>query len=98
MLGSITQRNCSPEIKTLNYLKKNLLYCFEPQTRGSLKEQIEKLEDNFFTAATIAAANAANIDTEELKATSNKLTEKRQARRSARKGATEEVDGDEEAG
>jgi len=39
-------------LKTLNYLKKNLLYCFEPQTRSQLKEQIENLEDNFFTAAT----------------------------------------------
>ena len=45
-------KNVEPELKTLNYLKKNLLYCFEPQTRSQLKEQIENLEDNFFTAAT----------------------------------------------
>jgi len=49
MLASISSRNCTPEVKTLNYLKKNLLYCFEPQTRQQLKEQIEHLEDNFFT-------------------------------------------------
>lgn len=49
MLTSINTRNCTPEVKTLNYLKKNLLYCFEPQTRQQLKEQIEHLEDNFFT-------------------------------------------------
>lgn len=49
MLTSINPRNCAPEVKTLNYLKKNLLYCFEPQTRQQLKEQIEHLEDNFFT-------------------------------------------------
>lgn len=49
MLANVSQRNCQPEVKTLNYLKKNLLYCFEPQTRGQLKEQIERLEDNFFT-------------------------------------------------
>lgn len=34
MLASISSRNCTPEVKTLNYLKKNLLYCFEPQTRS----------------------------------------------------------------
>lgn len=58
MLTSINPRNCAPEVKTLNYLKKNLLYCFEPQTRQQLKEQIEHLEDNFFT----------NINTQEVKA------------------------------
>ena len=30
MLVNVTTTNCTPEIKTLNYLKKNLLYCFEP--------------------------------------------------------------------
>jgi len=48
----LNPKNVEPELKTLNYLKKNLLYCFEPQTRSQLKEQIENLEDNFFTAAT----------------------------------------------
>ena len=48
MLANISARNCTPEVKTLNYLKKNLLYCFEPATRAQLKEQIEHLEDNFF--------------------------------------------------
>ena len=40
-------RNEEIENKTINYLKKNLLYCFEPQTRNQLKEQIEKLETAF---------------------------------------------------
>ena len=40
-------KRCEPDQKTVNYLKKNLLYCFEPQTRALLKEQIERLEDNF---------------------------------------------------
>ena len=30
MLSNINQSNSTPEVKTLNYLKKNLLYCFEP--------------------------------------------------------------------
>lgn len=34
LLASMNPQNCTPEIKTLNYLKKNLLYCFEPQTRS----------------------------------------------------------------
>lgn len=50
MLSNISPRNCTPEFKTQTYLKKNLLYCFEPTTRGQLKEQIERLEDNFFSA------------------------------------------------
>lgn len=52
LLNGLNDKNCTPEIKTLNYLKKNLLYCFEPQTRSQLKEQIEKLEDTFFLPAT----------------------------------------------
>ncbi len=47
-LAATSLRNCTPDIKTLNYLKKNLLYCFEPTTRGQLKEQIERIEDTFF--------------------------------------------------
>lgn len=38
MLSGLNANNCTPEVKTLNYLKKNLLYCFEPQTRSQLKE------------------------------------------------------------
>ena len=58
MLSGLTAKNCAPEVKTLNYLKKNLLYCFEPQTRSQLKEQIESLEDNFFTATSSAGATS----------------------------------------
>ena len=59
--------NCQPEVKTLNYLKKNLLYCFEPQTRSQLKEQIENLEDNFFTAPSAATADTSSKTPEESK-------------------------------
>ena len=59
MLSGLTAKNCAPEVKTLNYLKKNLLYCFEPQTRSQLKEQIESLEDNFFTATSTGATGAS---------------------------------------
>jgi hypothetical protein len=38
LLAGLNAKNCEPEVKTLNYLKKNLLYCFEPQTRSQLKE------------------------------------------------------------
>jgi hypothetical protein len=30
LLSGLNDKNCTPELKTLNYLKKNLLYCFEP--------------------------------------------------------------------
>lgn len=59
MLSNINPGNCQPEVKTLNYLKKNLLYCFEPQVRAQLKEQIERLEDNFFAPANKPAAETA---------------------------------------
>ncbi len=29
LLNHCSIRNCKPELKTANYLKKNLLYCFE---------------------------------------------------------------------
>ena len=60
MLSNINPGNCQPEVKTLNYLKKNLLYCFEPQVRAQLKEQIERLEDNLF-----APANKTTVASEE---------------------------------
>ena len=62
LLSGLNPKNCEPELKTLNYLKKNLLYCFEPQTRSQLKEQIENLEDNFFTAATQQLGATTEVD------------------------------------
>lgn len=64
LLAALNTKNCEPEVKTLNYLKKNLLYCFEPQTRSQLKEQIEHLEDTFFMGQ-----SAATATTEEAKTT-----------------------------
>lgn len=59
LLERVSANNCQPEVKTLNYLKKNLLYCFEPQTRGQLKEQIEILEDTFFLPSAQAQSQQA---------------------------------------
>jgi len=59
VLAATSARNCTPEAKTLHYLKKNLLYCFEPTTRGLLKEQIERLEDTFFPPQPLSAATAS---------------------------------------
>lgn len=53
-------RNCHPELKTVNYLKKNLLYCFEPQLRSQLKEQIERMEDNFFSKEQLSTERVQN--------------------------------------
>ncbi len=64
-LNAVNPRNCTPEVKTLNYLKKNLLYCFEPQIRGQLKEQIEILEDTFFTSQNVQQSLAAQSQKEE---------------------------------
>lgn len=67
MLSNINPGNCQPEIKTLNYLKKNLLYCFEPQVRAQLKEQIERLEDNFFAPANRQAVSQEGEKAEQRK-------------------------------
>jgi len=93
MLSSISSNNCAPEVKTLNYLKKNLLYCFEPQIRQQLKEQIEHLEDNFFTPATQSPLDAA-------KAASEDKTQAAAAARRAKRGQSaagkEETDAEDE--
>lgn len=34
LLSNINPTNCEPEVKTIQYLKKNLLYCFEPTIRS----------------------------------------------------------------
>jgi hypothetical protein len=78
MLTSINNRNCAPEVKTLNYLKKNLLYCFEPQTRQQLKEQIEHLEDNFFTNVNTQEVKAGDGEPEEPEGAKDKVGEKKQ--------------------
>ncbi|CDW78620.1 UNKNOWN [Stylonychia lemnae] len=49
ILNFINPDNSSPDIKTLNYLKKNLLYCFDSTQRQTLKDQIKKAEDTFFS-------------------------------------------------
>lgn len=44
ILVHCNKTNCAPEMRTINYLKKNLIYCFEGSTRQQLKEHCEKLE------------------------------------------------------
>jgi len=83
MLASISARNCTPEVKTLNYLKKNLLYCFEPQTRQQLKEQIEHLEDNFFTNVNTSENKVEDTDETAANASDKKLGGKKERRKYA---------------
>jgi hypothetical protein len=83
MLASISARNCTPEVKTLNYLKKNLLYCFEPQTRQQLKEQIEHLEDNFFTNVNTSENKVEDTDETAANASDKKLAGKKERRKYA---------------
>lgn len=33
---------------TINYLKKNLLYCFESNIRAQVKDRLEQCEQEFF--------------------------------------------------
>jgi len=49
ILNQSNPENCKPDIKTISYLKKNLLYCFDPQHRQLLKDSIHKIEETFFS-------------------------------------------------
>jgi len=51
MLANASVTNCQPQIKTVGFLKKNLVYCFDPQLRASLKDNMEKFEKTFFGKA-----------------------------------------------
>ena len=48
MLSTASSRNCEPEVKTVEFLKKNLVYCFDPNLRSSLKDNIGLFEMEFF--------------------------------------------------
>ena len=51
LLAQSTVENCVPEFKTVGFLKKNIVYCFDPSMRGSLKDNIDTFEDRFFGKA-----------------------------------------------
>lgn len=48
LLNTANTKNCEPSMKTVNFLKKNLMYCFDPTLRSQLKDSIEKFEAEFF--------------------------------------------------
>ncbi len=61
-MDQLSTRNCQPDIKTLNYLKKNLLYCFEPNLRNQLKERIDRIENTFFSKEQRGANKVENAE------------------------------------
>lgn len=48
LLNWVKKENCAPEVATINYLKKNLLYCFEATIRAQVKDRLELFEQEFF--------------------------------------------------
>lgn len=48
LLNQVDSKNCAPEMATINYLKKNLLYCFESNIRAQVKDRLEQCEQEFF--------------------------------------------------
>ena len=58
------ERNCEPDAKTINYLKKNLLYCFDPQSRSLLSEQIHRFEEAFFSGRSVTQSTINLADSE----------------------------------
>ena len=44
LLNWVRKDNCAPEMHTINYLKKNLLYCFEATIRAHVTDRSEQYE------------------------------------------------------
>jgi len=57
MLVNSTPENCDPSTKSINYLKKNIIYCFEPVMRGQMRDNIEAFETRFFSTQAMADRN-----------------------------------------
>ena len=50
MLNRAAPENCTPDKKTVNYLRTNLIYCFDPTLRGNLKANMKSFEEKFFSS------------------------------------------------
>ena len=50
LLQNLTPENCSPQQRLIGYLKKNIIYCFDAQVRGQLKDNVDLFEQRFFSA------------------------------------------------
>jgi hypothetical protein len=48
MLSTANPDTCAPSMRTVNFLRTNLIYCFEPTLRASLKENMTSFENQFF--------------------------------------------------
>lgn len=42
-------RTCKPNQKTIKYLRQNLVYCFQTQTRMDLTDAIDQFDQRFFS-------------------------------------------------
>ena len=51
MINSCSHANCEPTTRTISFIKKNLVYCFDTSVRGHLKESIDTFEHKFFSNA-----------------------------------------------
>ncbi len=52
LLQMVSPKNCQPNQKTLRYIKKNMVYCFDNNLRGALKEATDNFDQTFFTKFT----------------------------------------------
>jgi hypothetical protein len=48
LLTQVNVKNCEPAIKTMNFLKQNMVYCFDPSLRAQLRYQMDQFEAEFF--------------------------------------------------
>lgn len=51
LINSCSHNNCEPTIRTISFVKKNLVYCFDTSVRGQLKDSIDTFEHKFFSNA-----------------------------------------------
>lgn len=49
-IQALNYENCDPSPRTTSYIKKNLVYCFDTAIRSSLKDAIDKFDNQFFSA------------------------------------------------
>ena len=49
LLSSTTQKNCSPEPQIMKYLKRNMMYIFDKNSKDQVRNAIDQFEKEFFS-------------------------------------------------
>ena len=85
LINGSDHSNCDPTTRTISFIKKNLVYCFDTSVRGSLKEGIDNFEHKFFS----------NAGREQRRLEKERLERQQKAAGAASRKKTEEIDVEE---